>query len=296
MLDELAREGGPSLAFRFDLMKRRLCTPVSTDGMIAMTMAHVDVPRGDDAARSEAPTSARTAVRATLRYGENPHQRASGSQPPPDSGRPGRCTRARNCRTRTCWTSTRRCASRSSSPSRPRSVIKHTNPCGVATGATIDAAYVRAREADPLSAFGGIVGLNRAIDVATARALTSTFIEAIIAPSIDGEARAMLAAKTEPARRDGGLRKSVRTDAGRDPMRDAVVSRRRAACSSADRVIEAARAMAVRRFAEGGARNGSRRPRSGRPCASRGACARTSNRTRLSLPARIARWRSARGR
>ena len=50
-------------------------------------------------------------------------------------------------------------------------VIKHTNPCGVATGATIDAAYVRARDADPLSAFGGIVGLNRHVDVATARAI-----------------------------------------------------------------------------------------------------------------------------
>ena len=44
-------------------------------------------------------------------------------------------------------------------------VIKHTNPCGAATGASIAEAYVRAREADPLSAFGGIVGLNRAIDV-----------------------------------------------------------------------------------------------------------------------------------
>ena len=41
-------------------------------------------------------------------------------------------------------------------------VIKHTNPCGTATGATIAEAYVRARDADPLSAFGGIVGLNRA--------------------------------------------------------------------------------------------------------------------------------------
>ena len=61
-------------------------------------------------------------------------------------------------------------------------VIKHTNPCGVALGATIAEAYVRAREADPLSAFGGIVGLNRTLDVETARALTSTFIEAVIAP------------------------------------------------------------------------------------------------------------------
>jgi phosphoribosylaminoimidazolecarboxamide formyltransferase / IMP cyclohydrolase len=63
-------------------------------------------------------------------------------------------------------------------------VIKHTNPCGVATGATLAEAYVRAREADALSAFGGIVGLNRAIDVETARALTSTFIEAVIAPEL----------------------------------------------------------------------------------------------------------------
>src|SRR6185312_6664214 len=55
-------------------------------------------------------------------------------------------------------------------------VIKHTNPCGTATGATIAEAYVRARDADPLSAFGGIVGLNRAIDVDTAKAITATFI------------------------------------------------------------------------------------------------------------------------
>ena len=62
-------------------------------------------------------------------------------------------------------------------------VIKHTNPCGVATGATPADAYVRARDADPLSAFGGIVGLNRVLDAEAARALTSTFIEAVIAPA-----------------------------------------------------------------------------------------------------------------
>src|SRR6185312_11389905 len=63
-------------------------------------------------------------------------------------------------------------------------VIKHTNPCGVATGSTIADAYVRAREADPLSAFGGIVGLNRRLDADAATALTSTFIEAVIAPEL----------------------------------------------------------------------------------------------------------------
>ncbi len=63
-------------------------------------------------------------------------------------------------------------------------VIKHTNPCGVATAETLAEAYVRARDADPLSAFGGIVGLNRPIDLDTARALTSTFIEAVVAPGL----------------------------------------------------------------------------------------------------------------
>ena len=53
-------------------------------------------------------------------------------------------------------------------------VIKHTNPCGAATGASAADAYVRAREADALAAFGGIVGLNRPIDVETANAITST--------------------------------------------------------------------------------------------------------------------------
>jgi phosphoribosylaminoimidazolecarboxamide formyltransferase/IMP cyclohydrolase len=74
-------------------------------------------------------------------------------------------------------------------------VIKHTNPCGVALGSSPADAYVRARDADPLSAFGGIVGLNQALDAETARALTSTFIEAVIAPSVADEARAILATK-----------------------------------------------------------------------------------------------------
>ena len=74
-------------------------------------------------------------------------------------------------------------------------VIKHTNPCGAADRPTLEDAYVRAREADSLAAFGGIVGLNGAIDAATARALVSTFIEAVIAPDVKEEARAILATK-----------------------------------------------------------------------------------------------------
>src|SRR5205085_6348621 len=64
-------------------------------------------------------------------------------------------------------------------------VVKHTNPCGAATGSSAADAYVRARDADALAAFGGIVGLNRAIDADAAKAIVSTFIEAVIAPAVD---------------------------------------------------------------------------------------------------------------
>ncbi|MBS7246923.1 MAG: bifunctional phosphoribosylaminoimidazolecarboxamide formyltransferase/IMP cyclohydrolase [Candidatus Jordarchaeales archaeon] len=67
-------------------------------------------------------------------------------------------------------------------------VIKHTNPCGAATGETIRDAYVRARESDPVSAYGSIVGLNGKVDLDTAREITSTFVEAVIAPGYTEDA------------------------------------------------------------------------------------------------------------
>ena len=74
-------------------------------------------------------------------------------------------------------------------------MIKHTNPCGAAIGDSAADAYVRARDADSLAAFGGIVALNRPIDVAAAEAIVSTFIEAVIAPAVDPAAREILAKK-----------------------------------------------------------------------------------------------------
>lgn len=74
-------------------------------------------------------------------------------------------------------------------------IIKHNNPCGVAVGRTPAEAFDRAREVDPVSAFGGIVALNRPVDAEAARALTSLFLECIIAPSYDEEARELLGEK-----------------------------------------------------------------------------------------------------
>jgi phosphoribosylaminoimidazolecarboxamide formyltransferase/IMP cyclohydrolase len=74
-------------------------------------------------------------------------------------------------------------------------VVKHTNPCGVAVAETLDAAYLTAREADPVSAFGGIVALNRTVDAATATLLAATFLECVVAPAFDEAALTILRAK-----------------------------------------------------------------------------------------------------
>ena len=74
-------------------------------------------------------------------------------------------------------------------------IIKHTNPCGVALADSPLSAYLKARECDPVSAFGGIVGFNRTVDADTAKELTSTFLEAVIAPGYSDEALSIFTAK-----------------------------------------------------------------------------------------------------
>ncbi|MCB9893861.1 MAG: bifunctional phosphoribosylaminoimidazolecarboxamide formyltransferase/IMP cyclohydrolase [Planctomycetes bacterium] len=86
-------------------------------------------------------------------------------------------------------------------------VIKHTNPCGAATGSSIAEAFARSYDCDPLSAFGGIVGLNRAFDLATAEQLIAgeKFIEAVVAPGFDDDAVEALVEKSKKK-----WRKSIR--------------------------------------------------------------------------------------
>ncbi|QQV77184.1 bifunctional phosphoribosylaminoimidazolecarboxamide formyltransferase/IMP cyclohydrolase [Sphingomonas aliaeris] len=74
-------------------------------------------------------------------------------------------------------------------------IVKHANPCGVATAATLSVAYEAAFACDTVSAFGGIIALNRPLDAATARAITGIFTEVVIAPDADEEALAIFAAK-----------------------------------------------------------------------------------------------------
>jgi phosphoribosylaminoimidazolecarboxamide formyltransferase/IMP cyclohydrolase len=74
-------------------------------------------------------------------------------------------------------------------------VVKHANPCGVAKGASLAEAWARALACDPVSAFGGIVAVNRTLDAATAEEISKIFAEVVIAPDVDDEAAAVLARK-----------------------------------------------------------------------------------------------------
>lgn len=76
-------------------------------------------------------------------------------------------------------------------------IVKHNNPCGVALGATSVEAYVKARETDPISAFGGVIAFNRPVDLAAAKEITSTFVEVVVAPGYAEDALAELRRKKD---------------------------------------------------------------------------------------------------
>jgi phosphoribosylaminoimidazolecarboxamide formyltransferase/IMP cyclohydrolase len=133
-----------------------------------------------------------------LRYGENPHQRGALYAVP---GPRGGMAHARQLQgaalSFTNWLDVDAARALVAEFDEPAScVIKHTNPCGFAVGESAVDAYRRAYECDPRSAYGGIVGVNRPLDLATATALTETFLEAVVCPGLDDEAAAQLATKT----------------------------------------------------------------------------------------------------
>ncbi len=202
VLEALDHDGGPSPAFRFSLAQKAFAHTGEYDTAIAATLADVRVEDGEfvrDAGEAFAPSRLHLDARKIrdLRYGENPHQPAAWyavGEPATGLGAPQVLQGKELSYTNLLdLDAAARIVLEFDEPA--AAVIKHTNPCGAATGATIAEAYVRAREADPLAAFGGIVGLNRAIDEDTARAIVSTFIEAVIAPGVDAAARAILATK-----------------------------------------------------------------------------------------------------
>ncbi len=133
----------------------------------------------------------------TLRYGENPHQDAALYRDL--SNRPGVATATQIQGKELSYNNlndTDAAFELVAEFSEPAvAIIKHANPCGVATGATMPEAYRRALACDPVSAFGGIIALNRALDAETAQDILKLFCEVIIAPAITPEASALVQAK-----------------------------------------------------------------------------------------------------
>src|SRR3954452_8019021 len=195
-----ALDEGPSLALRFDLMRKALAHTASYDTAITQTLADVSINGSEFERAQSTPLGARASLSLEkirdLRYGENPHQRAAWYAGASAGGLGAAAILQGKELSYTNLLDLDEASRIALEFDEPAAVvIKQTNPCGAAIGQSAVDAYVRAREADSLAAFGGIVALNRTIDVAAAEAIVSTFIEAVIAPAVEDSARPILARK-----------------------------------------------------------------------------------------------------
>jgi phosphoribosylaminoimidazolecarboxamide formyltransferase / IMP cyclohydrolase len=135
-----------------------------------------------------------------MRYGENPHQRAAlyREEPPVGPSVPaGRLLQGKELSYNNVTDLDAALGLIAELPRPGACIVKHGNPCGVALADEPAPALRLARAADPMSSFGGIVGVNRTVDGPCARELRETFIEAVVAPGFDDEARALLAGRAK---------------------------------------------------------------------------------------------------
>ncbi len=194
LLSELdANDGATTLGFRKRLAAKTYATTARYDTMISSWMFEQ---QGE--AMPPIASIAGTRIMA-LRYGENPHQQAALYRTP---GSGPSLAAARRVQGKELSYNNIADADAAfelvSDLDRERpalAIIKHANPCGVATGATLIEAYRRALKTDPVSAFGGIIAVNRALDAETATEISRVFTEVIVAPEADEAALQVLAAK-----------------------------------------------------------------------------------------------------
>jgi phosphoribosylaminoimidazolecarboxamide formyltransferase / IMP cyclohydrolase len=197
---ELAQSGGElSSATKWRLAQKAFATTAAYDSAIASTLERVSA-NGRFEFHDEVafPQTLRLSFNRVmdLRYGENPHQKAAmysdGSGKGVANGRQiqGKELSYNNIvDLEAAWDLAQEfeepvCA-----------IIKHTNPAGSATGKTLVEAYKKALECDPVSAFGGVIGVNRPVDSNAAEEMAKLFLEVIAAPSFDESAKAKLASK-----------------------------------------------------------------------------------------------------
>ncbi|MBX3247594.1 MAG: bifunctional phosphoribosylaminoimidazolecarboxamide formyltransferase/IMP cyclohydrolase [Myxococcales bacterium] len=199
-----ALEEGPSAALRARLAAKAFGHTAAYDGAIAGYLTSLEQDAEGKVRRAPFPGTLTLQLEKAydVRYGENPHQKgafyveraaAVGSLARAESvGAGGKELSFNNL---VDVDAALECVRELDRPGAV--VVKHTNPCGVAVADTLEAAYVAAREADALSAFGGIVALNRAVDLATADRLAETFLECVIAPSYEPDALERLRKKSQ---------------------------------------------------------------------------------------------------
>jgi phosphoribosylaminoimidazolecarboxamide formyltransferase/IMP cyclohydrolase len=203
LIEELkANDGSLTRATRWRLARQAFALTAAYDSAIANTLDRIeDAPAPDSPAELDAaslPTTLRINLprSQSLRYGENPHQRAALYSD--GSGQGIACATQLQGKELSfnnlvdldaCW----ELAQEFDEPA--VIIVKHTNPCGAATGSTILEAYLKALACDPVSAFGGVIGINREVDGDAAEEIAKLFVEAIAAPSFTAEARERFAAK-----------------------------------------------------------------------------------------------------
>jgi phosphoribosylaminoimidazolecarboxamide formyltransferase/IMP cyclohydrolase len=198
VLAELRASANLSRTTRLALMKKAFAHTAAYDAAIAEYLA--GQPEGDAPAPALPDFAGVIGIHGkVLRYGENPHQRAAFYRTLPRPAEPtiawaevlgGKELSYNN------FLDLEAALALAKEFDEPIAVIvKHNNPCGVAAGATVAEAFRRARETDPVSAYGGIVALNRPVDAEAAAALKELFLECVIAPGYDDAGRAALAEK-----------------------------------------------------------------------------------------------------
>jgi phosphoribosylaminoimidazolecarboxamide formyltransferase / IMP cyclohydrolase len=192
VLGEIAAAGGVGLPLRRQLARKAYALTASYDAAVSLWFAEQQ-----GVIFPETLVGAAWLVEET-RYGENPHQRAALYRT--GDKRPGVAT-ARQVQGKELSYNNYADADAAyelvAEFAEPAvAIIKHANPCGAAVGADLCSAWEKALAYDPVSAFGGIVALNRKLDAATAEAIAQIFVEVIIAPDADPAACEILARKS----------------------------------------------------------------------------------------------------
>jgi len=204
VLADIDGPGVPSYGLRLELAAKVYAHTAAYDGAIAAylsSLAEAEPAQQAAPARNEWPGTLTLQLRQeqALRYGENPHQSAAFYvDQPVQAGLLGSMRQLQGKELSynniadadaawECVRTLQECGC---------VIVKHANPCGVAVAETPEQAYQKAYKTDPTSAFGGIIAFNRAVDVATAQAITSQqFVEVLLAPAYDAEALEVFAAK-----------------------------------------------------------------------------------------------------